>query len=422
MSGRLACKRTPVAVLIAVSLILVSFPGPLFAQGEDERPRFSFDGHFRLRGEADGRTAGSKPDYGVLSRVRLGVKADLLDWLDVYAQIQDARIWGTETNPLTDGSADNLDMHQIYADLGRGSAFKARFGRQIMALADERLIGAVEWVNTGLVFDGVRLMGEANGITWTAFAMNIFERDDVLSVGLNPQTNQGIYDDGWLIGGFATTEFGGTTTELTAAYDRDALTDHSYTLNLRAHGRSGDILYEGAGAYQFGPDRSAFFGSGRVGLAIGRGSIAAQLDYLSGNSETDTDKVKAFNTLYATNHKFYGYMDYFLFIPQQLDGAGLVDAMLRASYKTSASTTARVDLHRFATAHERTTLQTPDGAKGLGTELDLVGRWTVAAPATLDAGIGIFVPDDLATGLLPAFADGKKTTWWAFVQFFIKYP
>ena len=119
MSGCLARKRAPTGILTAACLFLVMLPGSLLAQGEEEYPKFSFDGHFRLRGEADGRTAGSKPDYGVLSRVRLGVRADLLDWLDVYAQIQDARLWGTETNTLTDAGADNFDMHQIYADLGR---------------------------------------------------------------------------------------------------------------------------------------------------------------------------------------------------------------------------------------------------------------------------------------------------------------
>ncbi|HSG81126.1 MAG TPA: alginate export family protein [Gemmatimonadota bacterium] len=398
---------------MACTLLLL--PGSLLAQQGEEYPEFRFDGQLRLRGEADGRTAGADPDFATLSRIRLGVRVTLTDWIRVYGQVQDARAWGTEINTLTDAGADNFDMHQVYAELGHSPAFNARLGRQIMALGDERLVGAVEWSNTGRSFDGVRLIGETQGITWTAFAMNVAERDALLAVGLDPQLNQGVFDDGWLIGGFASRKFGDLNSELTAVYDRDAITAESYTLNLRLHGRTANVLYEAAGAYQFGPDRSAWFASVVAGLAIGRGSLAAQLDYLSGDTNPDDAKTRAFNTLYATNHKFYGYMDYFLFIPEQLDQAGLVDAILRASLNTSSATALRLDLHRFLTAQERV------DQNGLGTELDLVGRWTVVKPANLEVGLGLFFPDDLARAL-PAFADGKKATWWGYAQLMLVWP
>lgn len=413
MYTRPSRHREIAAVVSAVCLFFAA--GSLLAQ-ESEFPTFRFDGQFRLRGEADGRTAGVDPDAATLSRIRAGVHVSLLDWIRVYAQLQDSRAWGTEGNTLTDASADQFDLHQGYADLGRTDAFTARLGRQSMALADERLVGAIEWTNTAQSFDGVRMFGEYRGVTWTVFWMNVAERDELLAVGPNPQANQGINDDGWLIGGFATRKFGDVTSELTALFDRDAITDESYTLNLRLLGRTGNVLYEAAAAYQGGPGRSAYFASGKAGLAIGRGTVAAQLDYLSGNEDPADTETKAFNTLYATNHKFYGYMDYFLAIPGQLDRAGLVDAILRGTLTTSANTTVRLDLHRFLTAQKR------NGERALGTELDLVGRWRIEQPATLEAGVGIFVPEDLASDLLPAFADGKNTTWWGYAQLILNWP
>ncbi|MEE8191141.1 MAG: hypothetical protein V3T74_00245, partial [Gemmatimonadales bacterium] len=178
----------------------------------------------------------------------------------------------------------------------------------------------------------------------------------------------------------------------------------------------GIVLYEAAGAYQFGPDRRAWFASGKAGVSFGKGSIAAQLDYLPGDSDPADTDTKAFNTLYATNHKFYGYMDYFLFIPQQLDQAGLVDAMLRGSFNTSAKTVVRLDVHRFATAKERS------GQKALGTELDLTGQWRIASPVSLQLGFSIYVPEDLSTILLPAFATGDGTTYWGYAQLLINWP
>ena len=399
----------------AVSLLL-AFPRPMTAQDSEKYPAFRFDGQLRLRGEADHRTVGVDADLATLSRIRGGVEARLMDWIRVYLQLQDARAWGSELNTLSDAGADNFDLHQGYAELGRSQAFSARLGRQEFALADERLIGTVGWSNTGRSFDGVRLMGQASATSWTVFWYNVAERDSLLVVGLNPQLNQGVNDDGWLLGGFASRQFGDATSELTFVVDREAVTDESYTANLRVYGRSGKFQYDAAGAYQFGPDRGAWFASAKAGLAIGRGSVAAQLDYLSGDDDPEDDRTRAFNTLYATNHKFYGYMDYFLFIPEQLDQAGLVDAVLRGSLNAFASTTIRLDLHRFLTAEKR------DGERALGTELDLIGRWGIAPPASLELGIGLFVPETLITTLLPAFAEGDGTTWWGYAQFLVTWP
>ncbi len=414
--------RTRIQVLLPFSLLLLlAVPGVLTAQqdsgtAEKEYPKFRVDGQFRLRFEADGRTADVSPDFAVLSRIRIGGGVLLADWIDVYAQLQDARAWGTERATLTDASADAIDFHQIYTVLGSGSGFKAKLGRQEVNLGDQRLVGAVDWTNTGRAFDGARLSGEAGGFNWTAFWMNVQERDSLLVIGLHPQLNQGVNDDGWLIGAFGSRAFGDLNTELTFLIDRHAITRESYTTNLRLHGNSSGFLYEGAGAYQTGPDRSAWFASGRLGYGWNRNSIAAQLDYLSGDTDPDDTETNAFNTLYATNHKFYGYMDYFLALPFQLDQAGLVDAVIRGAWGAAKNTTIRVDLHRFWTAEERF------GETELGTELDLVGAWKIMPMANLAAGIGVFMPEDLMTRLMPAFAAGDDTTFWGFVQLTLKWP
>ena len=414
--------RTRIQVLIPLSfLFLLAAPGVLTAQhdsgtAEKEYPKFRVDGQLRLRFEADGRTADVSPDFAVLSRLRVGGGVLLADWIDVYAQLQDARAWGTESNTLTDASADAIDFHQIYAVLGSSSGFKAKLGRQEVNLGDQRLVGAVDWTNTGRAFDGARLSGEAGGFNWTAFWMNVQERDSLLVVGLHPQLNQGVNDDGWLIGGFGSTAFGDVNAELTFLVDRHAITEESYTTNLRFNRGPSGLLFDAAAAYQTGPDREAWFASGKLGYGWNRNSVAAQLDYLSGDSDTGDGETNAFNTLYATNHKFYGYMDYFLFLPAQLDQAGLVDAVIRGAWGAAKNTTIRVDLHRFWTAEERF------GETELGTELDLVGAWNILPMANLAAGIGLFMPEELMTQLMPAFSAGDDTTFWGFVQLTLKWP
>lgn len=404
-------SKTGRAMLLAAGLGAGAVP--LAAQ---ELPRFTFSGEARFRGEWDGRTTGVGDDAATLSRIRLGARAALTDWIGAFAQLQDARAWGTEGNTLTDASADQLDLHQGFVELGTERRFLARLGRQEMNLGDERLVGAVGWTNTGRSFDGLRALGALSGIEWSVFWMNVAERDALLPTGTDPQANQGEGDDGWLLGGFATARAGGLTAELTALADKDAVTAESYTVNLRVHGAAGALQYEGAGAYQFGPDRSAWFASGRAGLALDPGSVAAQIDVLSGDDDPDAGDVKAFNTLYATNHKFYGYMDYFLNPGGQLDEAGLVDLMLRGRLDLSPVTQVRLDAHHFRVARER------GGEHTLGTEIDLVGTWSMAKYAGLEAGAALFLPADLMADLQPAFAGGSDPAYWGYVQLTVRWP
>jgi hypothetical protein len=418
MSGpeRRAGRR---AALLA-ALLCVAAPSPLRAQeagdSPDPAPTLAFDGELRLRGEADGRTVGVGDDYAVLSRLRMGARVGWSDWIRVYARLQDARAWGEESSTLTDASADALDIHEAWAELGRPEEIAARLGRQELALADERLVGAVGWTNTGRSFDGARAHGRLGDVAWTAFWMNVAERDSLTSIGLDPQGNQGRDDDGWLLGAHAATDAGPVRGELTLLHDRNGATDESWTANLRVHGRTGGFLFDAAGAWQGGPDRRAWFASGRAGAALGRLTLAAQADLLSGDDEPGAGDRTAFHTLYATNHKFYGYMDYFLAIPGGLDEAGLVDAILRASWRLSERSTLRADLHRFWTAEKR------GGESALGSELDLVGDWRFAAPATLEAGGGMFFPEPLAEEVLPAFAGGDDATWWGYAQLTLRWP
>lgn len=53
-------------------------------------------------------------------------------------------------------------------------------------------------------------------------------------------------------------------------------------------------------------------------------------DHLSGDDDPSDGTVRVFDTLFATNHKFYGLADYFLNIPVQTVGRGLQDLALKA--------------------------------------------------------------------------------------------
>ncbi|HET7040134.1 MAG TPA: alginate export family protein [Gemmatimonadales bacterium] len=375
-------------------------------------------GEIRLRGEWDGRTAAAGDDAATLSRVRLGARAELRPWLSAFVQLQDARAWGTETNTAADGTADQLDLHQGYVDL-RALGLTARLGRQELALSDERLVGPLLWANTTRTFDGAVFGHEHARGEVRLFWMNVAERDALIAVGVDPQANEGDDQDGWFMGGFLAHRLGASArAEVMFLHDRNAVTDKSYTAWGRFYGRAGDILYDGSGAYQFGADREAFQASGRLGLAVGpRGSLALQLDVLSGDADTLDATRKAFASLYGTGHLFHGYMDYFLDFPRQTVQAGLIDAIARLVAPVPQPWTLLADLHYFALAAER------NGQRGLGVEGDVILGRALVPGATVEAGGSVFVPRDLVGTILPAFAGGTDDpTYWGYVMLTVRFP
>ncbi len=101
-------------------------------------------------------------------RVRVNVGYDLTPDVSFFAQISDARYFGTEATATGSGAAavstananfNGLDLHQGYIQLKNvlvpGLSLKA--GRQEIIFGDHRLFGNFGWSQTGNAFDGVRL-------------------------------------------------------------------------------------------------------------------------------------------------------------------------------------------------------------------------------------------------------------------------
>jgi hypothetical protein len=157
--------------------------------------------------------------------------------------------------------------------------------------------------------------------------------------------------------------------------------------------------------------------SGRVGLALGRGSIAGQVDLVSGDADTLDATRRAFSSLYPTGHSLYGLMDYFGTFPTQTAQAGLIDAMVRIAVPVPEPWTLRSDIHYFAVPEER------NGATALGLEVDLWAGRTLGSGVAAEAGVGVFSPEALAGTLLPAFAAGTDdATYWAYLMLTVRFP
>ena len=113
------------------------------------------------------------------------------------------------------------------------------------------------------------------------------------------------------------------------------------------------------------------------------------LDYLSGDDDADDGKLKVFDTLFATNHKFYGFADLFLNVPAHTAGQGLQDMALKLAVRPLDDWRFSLDAHSFRLA------KTGGFDSGhLGEEIDFVATWTYSPNLSIQGGAAYVIQDD----------------------------
>ena len=366
---------------LPVAIGLLALATPLAAQtvtaGGQVRPRFE-------NRDTDGAVRFTS------MRVRAHIEAGLERDVRVFIQLQDVRLWGEEGNTLTDFRADNFDLHQGYLEAGLGDDawLRARIGRQETNLGGQRLVGAVGWVQQGRSFDGLRVRASRS---WGTL--------DFLGYTLSEQSLAGA-SDAELFGAYGVVDVSDENDlDLYALHTSDlGSPDHSQTsLGARFHGSSSRITYRGELTYQTGEragqDVSAYMFGARAGTSFneGRGSVTLWYDYLSGDDDPGDGEVKVFDTMFATNHKYYGFADLFLNIPAHTGGLGLQDIAIKTSHRIRDATRVAVDLHRFSGAQEG-----PLADNSFGQEIDITLNHRYAEGLGATVGLSqVFVGDGL---------------------------
>jgi hypothetical protein len=353
------------------------------------------DTQFRYRHEMVNKNFNSEIGSNNLNllRTRVGVSYKPISILSGYIQFQDSRITGEE-NSTMDGSADYLDLHQAFflVDSIFSIPLSLKLGRFEHNLANERLIGAVGWHNIGRSFDGFSLFYQTELGPLSLFNYKIREalqpknENDLNLMGATINLN--------LSNKIEADFFGLRRKE----YGFEGLDE--FTLGSYLFGSFGDLRGTLELAYQIGrldslKDVSAYLFSLNLNYVFAKNKIKPSfivgLDYLSGDDDlTDRDS-KVFNTLYATNHKFYGIMDYFLNILHDTYGAGLTDLYLGGSVRPSIKSQVILTYHKF-NASKKLPLSASESDKSFGNEIDLILNLKYNQYISLQAGGAVFFP------------------------------
>ena len=131
------------------------------------------------------------------------------------------------------------------------------------------------------------------------------------------------------------------------------------------------------------------------------------MDYLSGDDDPADDKSKAFNTLYATNHKFYGMMDFFLVNP----ASGLTDMQIGVVHSPLEKTYIKATLHILNSSEDITINNSEENA--YGNEIDILVNYAYGDGLNFQAGFGMFMPGEIFKN---DQAKGKDNAMWGYLQ------
>ncbi len=422
---------------------------------------FDLGGQFRVRFE--GKSGFAVPGAGAnavdfskatpennywLLREKVHAGWTPISWVSFYGEGRDSRSFDDKRRPLPE--EDPFDLQQAWVVLGNPREFPltAKVGRQELIYGDERLVGAFDWNNIGRVFDAAKLRYENRDFWVDVFASRV--------VLVNDGEFNVVNDYDWLSGVYSSsrTLIPRQETQLyflarnTSPQSPTATTGSPqaggpaardiYTIGLRLKsllGQFGPWDYEGEFAGQFGNatdltvgrrlDHRAFatHAAGGYTWTETRFTPRAGLEYnfASGDSNPRDDVHETFENLFPTNHKFYGYMDFFSW-------QNMHEVRLSASLKPVKGLALTADYRLFWLADTSDYFYTVSGQArrtggyGIqpandsfaGSELDLVANYRVSTFGNLQAGYGHFFRGGYVIDSLSA--TGSKDADWVYVQ------
>ncbi|MCH7962852.1 MAG: alginate export family protein [Bacteroidetes bacterium] len=420
--------------LIILLLICGFISLPVLAQ-QDLGNGWKILGQIQLRSELDGRdfSNSTHPLTFASSKIRLGVEKTFKKKLTLFIQVQDSRVFGSESGTLA--NSKNLDLHQGYVKLNKlfNWNWSIQAGRFEVSYGTERFFGAVGWHFVGRSFDGIRFVYAPKGFNLQLFGLTVKE-----SVGYIGNANPGVYPypqeatpSRSIYGFWKKTKINDNNKLDVFGYweiDRTKVNEETCKLFMPTLGASywgtfGKISVISEASYQFGDmegkEISAYLVSAITFYKVGNTKLGLGIDLLSGTNPDDAStKMNTYQATYGTNHKFYGYMDYFINIPLNTMNLGLNDFYITSFYKPNDSKWGfGANVHHFmSNQSDNITVgdnTSPTDENVFGQEIDLTVKYAFIKGTTLVWGGSVFFPGNLMKFM---FQPREDVAYWTYLM------
>lgn len=397
-------------LILFLVLSTLSFSSALLAQKADTtftvdieiRPRFELRNGFKAPIEK-----GVDPAAFVEQRNRLSLNYDTRQY-SVQLTLQDIRIWGNQNQIFKQDDA-LTNVYEAWAAYQLNDAWNLKFGRQAIDYDNARFLGNLDWAQQGRSHDALLIQYE--------------NTDKNLRIDVGGTFNQAVdFEPSRLTGTFFPLQGNNKTmqyvwmnkTEEVYGYSflfhndgRQVAADSSVsfrqTAGINGFYNFGSLTYRGELYYQFGEDPaktdvSAFLINSEISYPFFNHSITLGFDWLSG-TELTSSKNRSFTPLYGTNHKFYGYMDFFhVGNPHNQPGnpydVGFLNPYQKLKLGISEIASFDIHLHQFISDAEVFDSAENSMNSYLGTEIDLLLTLRPAKAATFFIGYSQMIQTD----------------------------
>ena len=380
---------------------------PALVRGQESR--LTVDADFLTRGElryggltpADGDEIGEKNKASfILGRTRLSAKYER-SFFSARVEAQHSGTWGG-------AGGGSIGVHEAWVQFAAPFGLFAKVGRQNIAYDDQRIFGNDDWAMTGYSHDILKVGYEGFGHKVHLLAAYNQNPSNMTggNVYLNGSQSYKAMEALWYHYDIPAWHLGLSGVFLNVClqnpFPDDDVPSESYQQQLAG----GFVSFtparwsvEAAYYHQMGRDETglpvdAWMASGKVSM---KPSDAVQLfvgyDYLSGDEAFAIpgkgnmglirhEKIKGFNSIFGSHHKFYGAMDFF-YVTTYVNGftPGLQNAYGGCSWKPVPTVSLDASYHFFAVA-----TRLKDVEKPLGHEVELSASWSFMKDACLSLG------------------------------------
>ncbi|MEO5715546.1 MAG: alginate export family protein [Luteolibacter sp.] len=389
-----------------------------------------------------------------LFREKLHVGWQPENWVKLYVEGRGSQVASDDRDPSPD--QDIWDLQQAYVEFGSAKLFplSAKLGRQELSYGDQRFIGIGDWSNTGRSFDAAKFRYSISEKSWVDLFTGrvVIPVDDTFNKSNDYDQFSGLYASSQeLLKGVETQAFflarnvgenspNAVSTGFGGPSERDVYTYGVRVKSLPDAFQGWDFAFEGAG--QFGEvvttgvsrDLQAFVLTGSGGYTFDKVEMKPRIgigwDYASGDSDPNDGDQGTFESLFGTNHSFYGVAD--------LIGLRNINSpRVSFSAKPVKGLTVSADYLLFWLANTGDSFY-PESGSGrtgngygknpkfgsyVGSEIDLVAKYAINSWSEAQIGYAHFFAGDYiedSVGSVPANG-GARDADWAYAQITVNF-
>ena len=403
-------------ILMFFILCAGSLAAQEFNLGAEIRPRFELrNGYSSLMPDH------TDPAAFISQRTRLNLDFQN-DKLKFFTAIQNVNVWG-DVGTTSPTSKNGLAFHQAWAELFITTKFSLKLGRQEISYDDERIFGALGWVQQARSHDALVLKYTASEnhqvhIGLALNAQNESYTNQAYSINQYQNLQYARYQ-----GQFDNLRLTLLAMNLGMPYQRDSLQHYAYnqTFGARLVYTTNKFAVNGSAYVQTGNlaavNLLAWYASANVKYGISDNFTAgAGFEYLSGTDQnTSKNEINSFTPWFGTNHKFNGAMDYF-YVGNHINSVGLTDIYVFGEI-THKDFSASLRPHIFLSS--ATILSPADNTKtmdpNLGTEIDLTLGYRFNEYVGLQLGYSQMFATESMEALRSGNADNLNNWGWLMV-------